>query len=145
MGAIGKVLSGSPTVVTSATTVLHAVEAMAKARTGACVVVDGGRLKGLFTERDVMVKVVAKQLDPAKVAIGEVCTTTLITATAEMAEHQALRTMIDKHIRHLPVVDENGALVGMLSLRKLLQHRVDELSLQLESLHAFIAADALGG
>ena len=53
--------------------------------------------------------------------------------------------MVDRHIRHLPVVDEKGALIGMLSLRKLLQHRVEELSVQLESLHAFIAADALGG
>ncbi len=146
MAEIGKILSGSPAVVTSTTTVLSAVETMSKARTGACVVVDAGQLKGLFTERDLMSKVVLKQLDPAKVPIGQVCTTALITATAEMPEHQALRTMIDKHIRHLPVVDENGTLVGMLSLRKLLQHRVDELSLQLESLHAFIANDqALGG
>ncbi len=145
MGGIGKILSGSPTVVTSATTVLEAVEAMSKNRTGACVVVDSGQLKGLFTERDVMSKVVLKRLDPEKVPIGQVCTTKLITATAETAEHHALRTMIDKHIRHLPVVDANGTLIGMLSLRKLLQHRVDELSLQLESLHAFITADALGG
>lgn len=145
MGGIGKILSGAPTSVTSATTVLAATEAMSKARTGACVVVDAGKLKGLFTERDLMNKVVAKRLDPATLTVGEVCTTTLITATAEMPEHQALRTMIDKHIRHLPVVDDNGALVGMLSLRKLLQHRVDELTLQLESLHAYITNDALGG
>ena len=145
MGGIGKILTGSPTVVTPATTVLQAVEVMSKARTGACVVIDGGELKGLFTERDLMSKVVLKQLDPAKVSIGEVCTTALITASPETPEHQALRTMVDRHIRHLPVVDEKGALIGMLSLRKLLQHRVEELSVQLESLHAFIAADALGG
>ena len=145
MGAIGKILKGSPTVVTSDTTVWQAVEAMSKNRTGACVVIDAGRLKGLFTERDVMSKVVLKRLDPAKVKIGEVCTTELITATPETPEHQALRTMIDRHIRHLPIVDEEGKFVGMLSLRKLLQHRVDELSLQLENLHAYISADALGG
>ncbi len=145
MGAIGKILTGSPTVVTSATTVWQAVEAMSRARTGACVVLDGGQLRGVFTERDVMNKVVLKKLDPVSVTVGTVCTTALITATPETAEHQALRTMIDNHIRHLPVVDENGALVVMLSLRKLLQHRVDELSLQLDSLHAFLAADALGG
>jgi CBS domain-containing protein len=142
---IGKILKGSPTVVTSATTVLQAVEAMSKSRTGACVVVDSDQLKGLFTERDLMSKVVLKQLDPAKVLIGQVCTTTLITASPETPEHTALRTMIDRHIRHLPIVDEKGALIGMLSLRKLLQHRVEELSVQLESLHAFISADALGG
>lgn len=144
-GVIGKILSGPPTVVTTATTVLEAVEAMSKNRTGACVVVDSGELKGLFTERDVMSKVVLRRLDAAKVKIGEVCTTELITATPEMPEHRALRTMVDNHIRHLPVIDGEGKLVGMLSLRKLLQHRVEELSNQLESLHAFISADALGG
>jgi CBS domain-containing protein len=145
VGAISEVLSGSPTVVTSAMTVLEAVEAMSKNRTGACVVVDAGELVGLFSERDLMNKVVLKRRDPSQVSVGEVCTTKLITATPATPEHQALRTMIDNHIRHLPVVDPNGGLLGMLSLRKLLQHRVDELSVQLESLHAFITDDALGG
>lgn len=145
MAGIGEILSGSPTVVTSTMTVLEAVEAMSKNRTGACVVVDGGELKGLFTERDVMNKVVLGRLDPATTRIGQVCTVDLITATPETPEHRALRTMVDRHIRHLPVVDDEGKLVGMLSLRKLLQHRVEELSVQLESLHAYISADALGG
>lgn len=145
MAGIGEILKGSPTVVTPATTVLEAVEAMSKNRTGACVVVDAGDLKGLFTERDVMSKVVLKRLDPATTKVYDVCTHDLITATPQTPEHQALRTMVDRHIRHLPVLDEGGKLVGMLSLRKLLQHRAEELGAQLESLHAFIAADALGG
>ena len=53
---------------------------MSKNRTGACVVVDGGELKGLFTERDVMSKVVLRQLDPATAKIGEVCTRNLVPA-----------------------------------------------------------------
>ena len=145
MAGIGEILSGSPTVVTSTTTVLQAVEAMSKNRTGACVVVDDGELKGLFTERDVMSKVVLKRVDPATTKVYDVCTHDLITATPKTPEHQALRTMVDRHIRHLPVIGEDGKLVGMLSLRKLLQHRAEELSAQLESLHAYIAADALGG
>jgi CBS domain-containing protein len=145
VAGIGEILSGSPTVVTSTTTVLEAVEIMTKNRTGACVVVDGGELKGLFTERDVMSKVVGKKLDPATAKIGEVCTRNLVTGTPDTPEHQALRTMIDGHFRHLPVVDGEGKLLGMLSLRKLLQHRVEELSAELESLHAYISEDALGG
>jgi CBS domain-containing protein len=145
VAGIGEILTGFPTVVSSTATVLEAVEVMSKNRTGACVVMDAGELKGLFTERDVMSKVVLKKLDPATAKIGEVCTIHLITAKPDTPEHQALRTMIDRHIRHLPVIDGDGKLVGMLSLRKLLQHRVDELSTQLESLHAFISADALGG
>ena len=145
MAEIKEILSRSPTVVGSETMVLQVVEAMSKARTGACVIMDNGQLKGVFTERDLMNKVVLKKLDPATVPVLQVCTTSLITASPDTPEHTALRTMIDRHIRHLPVVDKDGALVGMLSLRKLLQHRVEELSLQLESLHAYITADALGG
>lgn len=145
MGVIREIVSASPAVVSSSATVFEAVQAMTERRTGACVVIDDGKLRGLFTERDVMTKVVLKQLDPGKTRVGDVCTHQLITATPDMHEAKALRTMIEKHIRHLPVVDENGGFLGMLSLRKLLQHRVDELSLQLDSLHAFLAADALGG
>jgi len=145
VAGIGKIRTGAPTIVTASTTVQDAVEAMSKNRTGACVIIDDGRLRGLFTERDVMMKVVSQRLDPTKVRVIDVATTKLITATVDMPEAQALRTMVEKHIRHLPLVDEKGAFVGMLSLRKLLQHRVDELSVQLESLHAFISADALGG
>jgi len=142
---IGEILSGTPAVVKPTTTVLEAVEAMAQHRTGGCIVMNDHELVGLFTERDVMMKVVLKRLDPATVPVIQVCTTALITAKPETPEHTALRTMIDRHIRHLPVVDPKGALVGMLSLRKLLQHRVDELSVQLESLQAYITDDALGG
>jgi len=145
VAGIGEILSGSPAVVTSATTVLEAVDAMTKNRTGACVVVDDGELKGVFTERDVMTKVLGKRLDPGTVKMSEVCTTQLVTGAPDTPEHKALRTMIDRHIRHLPVLDGAGKLVGMLSLRKLLQHRVEELSAQLESLHAYISEDALGG
>jgi len=141
---IGKIMKSS-TVVTSATTVLQAVEVMTQNRTGACVVIDYGRLVGLFTERDVMSRVVVKKLDPAKVPIGEVCTKQLVTVSPDMAEAVALRTMVERHIRHLPIVDEKGKFLGMLSLRRLLQERVDELSLQLEELHAYVTADALGG
>ena len=111
MTSIGKIRVGAPTIVASTATVFEAVEAMSKNRTGACVIIDDGRLKGLFTERDVMNKVVSKQLDPAKVKVIEVATTKLITATAEMPEAQALRTMIEKHIRHLPIVDDKGVFV----------------------------------
>jgi CBS domain-containing protein len=142
---IGKILKGSPTVVTPAATVLQAVEAMCKDRVGACAVVEAGVLKGVFTERDLMSKVVLKGLSPASVRVADVCTTQVITATTDTREGQALLTMLQKHIRHLAVVDADGKLVGMISLRKVLMHRVDDLELQLESLQAYISADGPGG
>ena len=126
-------------------TVLEAVEAMSKGRTGASVIVEHGKLKGMFTERDLMLRVVLKGLDPAKTPVREVATTTLITAERKTTAAQALRTMVEKHIRHLPILDEHGTLLGVLSVRKLLQARIEELTQQLDSLEAYMGVDGPGG
>jgi CBS domain-containing protein len=145
MGHVLKMASVPPTQVESDASVFEAVEAMARNRVGAIAVVDGGRLRGVFTERDLMLRVVAKRLDPESTPVGEVCTTKLITARPTMNGSEALRTMIERHIRHLPIVDERGLLVGMLSIRNLLQTRVEELTSQLQSLEAYLGADGCGG
>jgi CBS domain-containing protein len=146
LGTIGKIQKGNtPTTAPPSATVQEAVEAMARDKRGACAVMDGDALKGLFTERDLMMRVVLKKLDPTKVKVVEVCTTKLITAPPDQHESKALRTMVEQHIRHLPLVDASGKFHGMLSLRMLLQHRVDELTDQLESLTAYMTADGPGG
>ncbi len=53
--------------------------------------------------------------------------------------------MIERHFRHLPVVDSNGKLLGMLSIRNLLQFRIDDLSQQLDSLEQYVSNDGPGG
>jgi CBS domain-containing protein len=92
-----------------------------------------------------MLRVVMKKLDPAKTPVREVCTTDLITVNRKTNPSQALRIMVEKHIRHLPILDEGGALLGVLSVRKLLQARIEELTQQLESLEAYMGADGPGG
>jgi CBS domain-containing protein len=145
---MGKILkmSGEPRAqVASTASVMEAVQAMAEHRTGAAAIVDGGKLKGLFTERDLMMRVVAKGLDPAKTPVSKVGTFELITVDRKTNPSAALRLMVEKHIRHLPIIDEKGALLGVLSMRKILQARVDELTTQLESLEAYMGADGPGG
>jgi CBS-domain-containing membrane protein len=58
---------------------------------------------------------------------------------------EALRIMIQNHIRHLPVIDEKGHVQAMVSMRSLLEERVDELHQQLNSLESYITADGIGG
>jgi CBS domain-containing protein len=82
---------------------------------GSLVVVDGDRLVGIFTERDVLTRVVAEARDPTRVPVGEVMTRQLIVIDRDTSVQQAMRLMTTKRCRHLPVLD-GGKLVGMVSI-----------------------------
>lgn len=102
------------------TTVRAAAVAMANKKVGAILVVDDkGLLTGLFTERDVLNRVVAKGLDPDKTPLSAVMTENLLTATLDKPLSHALHMMFEGGFRHVPVV-ENGKPVGMVSARNAL-------------------------
>lgn len=134
----------APTVSPSAT-VLEAVHAMEAARSGAAVVVDGENLVGIISERDVMLRVVAAERDPNHTGVVEVMTSSLQTLGSDATTGEALELMVSQHIRHLPILDGQGKVAGLLSVRNLLQHHVEDLVDQLQSLEAYIAADGPGG
>ncbi len=125
--------------------VSEAVRVMQQARGGACAVVDGDQLVGIFSERDVMRRIVAAKRDPEQTKIQDVMTTSLETITIETEALQALELMVSRHIRHLPVMDGDGQLAGLLSIRNLLQHMVEDLVDQLNSMEAYFTADGPGG
>jgi CBS domain-containing protein len=110
-----------PIVVESSTSVLEAIRTMVDNSVGAVVVVSEGQLRGIFSERDVMKKVIYHNLPPESTPVAEVMTKEVesIHQTTEPAE--ALRLMIDRHVRHLPIVGEDGNVIGILSIRDLLQ------------------------
>ena len=134
-----------PICVAPHATVLDAVDASLPARVGAVAVVDAGALVGIFTERDVMLKVVHRRLDPAATAIGDVMTAPVIHVPPDLSPRKALGLMIEHHIRHLPVSEDGRSVAGMLSIRNLLQHLVNDLTLDLRHMEAFIGADNPGG
>jgi len=140
-----KVADVPATTVTKDATVMEAVNAMVKNRVGAVAVVEQGFLKGIFTERDVMIRVVQAQRNPEITRLREVMTTSVQTASAGTTPSEALSQMIEQHIRHLPITDENGKIIGMLSIRHLLQNRVEDLSHELEAVDAYLTADGIGG
>ena len=131
--------------VTVEASVLDAVRTMEEAQGGACAVLDGAALVGIFSEWDLMLRIVRVGLDPKKTTVGQVMTEDLETVTSDTDSSDALSLMVSKHIRHLPVVGEDGDLAGLLSIRNLLQYHVDELVDQLNSLEAYYAADGPGG
>ncbi len=134
-----------PVVVEPGTSVLSAVELMSKNRVGAVGVVEDDKLIGIFTERDLMERVVMKVRPPATTRVGEVMTSPVTSVRADDDPERALETMIDRHIRHLPVTDESNRILGVLSIRNLLQDQLERARREADSLEAFISADGSGG
>ena len=105
-----------PLYVERGDSVRAAAQAMKQRRVGAAAVVEKHRAIGVFTERDVMCRVVAEGLDPDATTVGEVMTSDPQTMDPGDTIFNALERMIAGHFRHMPVVAD-GRLVGMLSIR----------------------------
>ena len=126
-------------------TVMEAVRTMAEQSIGAIAVVRGNRLVGMFSERDLMLRVVSPRRDPEQILVGDVMTSPVETIRRDSTVDDALKVMLDRHIRHLPIIDRDGMLCGMISMRSLLHDKVEELTDQLDSLEAYFTADGAGG
>lgn len=97
-------------------TVLAATQLMNQHRIGAVVVMNGDKAVGMFTERDVLSRVVAEQRDPSTTAVGDVMTRKVVCCTGETSIDEARSIMRTKRIRHLPVVGAEGQLIGLISI-----------------------------
>jgi CBS domain-containing protein len=101
-------------------TVRDTAKMMSEKNVGAVAVLDSGRLVGIFSERDLMKRVVAAGLNPEKTTVANVMTKDIVVGKPEEDINTALQKMHSLGCRHLPVVD-SGNLVGMVSLRDLLE------------------------
>lgn len=121
-------------VVPVSATVADAIQEMMRNDVGATAVVDeNGIVAGIFTERDVMRKIAMGNRKPSEIPVREVMTTPVVMATQEISPAEALAVMVEAHHRHLPIVDDNGKLLGMLSIRHVLQAKIDALTSQLQT------------
>jgi CBS domain-containing protein len=107
-------------------TVATAIELMVSRRIGAVPISDGGRLIGIFTERDVVTRVVAGGLDAAKTALRMVMTPDPAVLAPGDSVRSALDLMNCRHFRHLPVIG-GGRLMGIVSIRDLYHSVVDQM------------------
>jgi CBS domain-containing protein len=130
-----KILTTGPT-----RTVQQAVQVMNDHRIGALVVVDEDRIIGMFTERDVLRRVVGERRDPIETLVGDVMTTEVVCCRPETTAEEARGAMRDRRIRHLPVATEEGRLVGMVSIGDL------NADLQADHEHTlFLLQEYIGG
>ena len=111
----------------------QAIRTMLDRHVGAVAVIDENhRVAGIFTERDVLRRLALSEHDPGKISVREVMTTPVEMATRATPASAALATMVGRHYRHLPIVDDDGRLLGMLSIRNLLEAQIDTLTTQLQ-------------
>ena len=127
-----------PYSMKASASVQEAAEFMAKRNIGAvCVLNEEGRLLGVFSERDVLNRVVVPRRDARSVAVGEVTSELRAVIRCDETPHQALERMELIGSRHLPVVD-GDRWVGMLSMRDLLRVELGEQGDELKLLHEYI-------
>jgi CBS domain-containing protein len=138
MESIGSIVQGRETVVVGpSTTVAEASRLMTDRGIGAVPVLEETRLIGIFTERDVMAKVVAEGRDPQDTPVRDVMSTELIVAEAGAGIEDCLRRLHQARVRHLLVLKE-GRLVGIASMRDLVVRELSEKDRTIELLNAYI-------
>jgi CBS domain-containing protein len=125
--------------------VMAAISLMFERRVGAAVVLEGGRADGIFTERDLMVKVVLNKLDPERTPVSAVMTSPVVPIDVDASIGDALRLMVDRHIRHLPVIDRDAQVLGMLSMRYLMSEQIARLEQEVGALENYIGTEGIAG
>ncbi|HKD84875.1 MAG TPA: CBS domain-containing protein [Terriglobales bacterium] len=122
-------------------TVFEAASYMVDCNVGAVPVLDDTKLVGIFSERDIMRRVVTEGRDPLTTRIGEVMSTELRVVEPNASSEEAMCLMQTHGVRHLPVC-EGRILVGFLSLRDLLRCHLDEKSGEADMMRAYIQASS---
>jgi CBS domain-containing protein len=112
---IREVMTPAPVSVASVESVSEVAKAMREHGIGSVLVVTGGKLTGLITDRDITVRVLAEGQDPEATRSGDACTGDLVTLGPDDDTDKAVRLIRERAVRRIPVV-ENGAPVGMVSI-----------------------------
>ena len=148
MQTVGQLLKIKGTEVFSVgpqDSVLHAIEVMATRHVGALLVMSQGSLVGIISERDYARKVILKNRSSHDTPVGDIMTASPVSVAPEDTVHHCMQLMTEGRFRHLPVVNDSGKLLGILSIRNLLEWRIDGLTQELDSLEHYVSNDGPGG
>jgi CBS domain-containing protein len=104
-----------------------------------------GVLQGMFSERDAMLRIVLTKKDPEKTAVKDVMTTEVVAIRKDTPADEAVKLMWERHIRHLPVIRNDGKVEGIVEIRNLFHERFEDMSQELDSVESYIANDGIGG
>jgi CBS domain-containing protein len=123
--------------VTPDTFVYNALELMVEKNVSAVLVMENGKLAGIFTEKDYARKVILKGKASKETMIGEVMTEDLITVSPDTTIDECMRLMTNKFIRHLPVVEGNE-LIGIISIGDVVKYMIEDLKYVIHNLEHYI-------
>jgi CBS domain-containing protein len=123
--------------------IFEAVTEMNRLRIGAVVILDGGKLAGMFTERDVLRRVVGNAIDPKTVRVSEVMTREVFTVSPETTVEDVASLFTEKRCRHLPVMAD-GKLAGLISIGDISRWVADHHRAEAEHLRNYIAGGLPG-
>ena len=117
MPTLADVMRTEVIVVAPEDTLGEVAERMSAVNVGAVVVKDYGRLIGILTERD-MLKAMAARVHTSEARVRQWMTEDPLTASADMEVEEAAQIMLEHNFRHLPIVDDGGAVIGLVSMRR---------------------------
>jgi CBS domain-containing protein len=119
-------------------TVLQATHRMNDYGIGALLVISHGEMVGIFTERDVLRRVVGQDLRPAEVLVRDVMTTKVACCSPEMPVEDARSIMKTHRVRHLPVINAEGHVLGLISIGDLNAHEANNREVEIHYLHEYL-------
>ena len=124
--SIRDLMTTNPRSLESGSTVMEAARLMRDEDAGIIPVVEGEKLVGTVTDRDIAIRVVAEGKSPESVTVGEIASRELVTIDPQQELDEALRLMARHQIRRLPVVEEDGRLVGIVAQADIARNASDE-------------------
>jgi CBS domain-containing protein len=122
MGQIRQLMTVKPRTVKTGDSIVDAAKLMKGEDTGIAPIVDGDRLVGVLTDRDIAIRVVAEGRDPLSTKVEEIASQNLVTVDPQQDLDEALRLMAQHQVRRLPVVEEDGKLVGIVAQADVARH-----------------------
>jgi CBS domain-containing protein len=126
MGQIKELMTVKPRTVKQGDSIVDAAKLMKGEDTGIAPIVDGDRLVGVITDRDIAIRVVAEGRDPQSTKVEEIASQNLVTIDPQQDLDEALRLMAQHQVRRLPVVEEDGKLVGIVAQADVARHAAPE-------------------
>lgn len=126
-------------VVSPADTVYHALDIMAAHDVGALLVMDGEQLVGVFSERDYARKIILQGKTSRETLVREIMSDKVAYVTPAASIDQCMALMTEKHFRHLPVLDENGHVLGIVSIGDLVKETISSQQFLIAELEKYIS------
>lgn len=119
---VREVMTSDPCAIDAEKPVAYAAKMMKDEDVGLAPIVEGDRLVGTVTDRDIVTRVIAEGRDPESTSVREIASTDLVTIDPQQQLDEALRLMARHQVRRLPVVEEDGRLVGVVAQADVAAH-----------------------